>query len=237
MYFGDMSFFIYIIPPLLLAMYAQSKVKSTYSKYSKTMNIKGLTGADVARRILERHGIDYVRVEPIEGVLTDHYDPKARVLRLSSGVYGNQSLAAIGIAAHECGHAIQDYDGYVFMKLRQTIVPVVNFANNTAMPLAFAGLMLGYFTGSGLGIGYYTLQFAIIMFAAVLVFHLVTLPVELDASNRAIEILEGEGILDREELIPAKKVLNAAALTYIAAAAVAAGNLIRFILLSRGSRR
>ena len=237
MYFGDMSFFIFIIPPLLLAMYAQSKVKSTYSKYSKTMNINRLTGADVARRILERHGIDYVKVEPIEGVLTDHYDPKARVLRLSSGVYGNQSLAAIGIAAHECGHAIQDYDGYAFLKLRQTIVPVVNLANNTAMPLAFLGLMLGYFTGSGIGIGYYILQFAILMFAAVLVFHLITLPVELNASNRAIEILESEGILDREEIIPAKKVLNAAALTYIAAAAVAAGNLMRFILLSRGSRR
>jgi Zn-dependent membrane protease YugP len=237
MYFGDMSYLIYVLPPLLLAMFAQSRVKSTYAKYSKLNNRNGWTGAEVARQILDRYGVTDVTIEPIAGELTDHYDPVQRVLRLSKGVYGSKSLAAVGIAAHECGHALQDYEDYFFLKLRHTIVPVVNLANKSAMPLAFLGLMLGYFSGVGGGIGYMILQLAILMFTAVVVFHLVTLPVELNASSRAIEVLEGEGILDREEIIPAKKVLNAAALTYIAAAAVAAGNLIRFIMLSRGRRR
>lgn len=186
--------------------------------------------------ILERNGINHVVVEQVAGNLTDHYDSKNNVLRLSQGVYNNKSLAAIGIAAHECGHAIQDEEAYFFLKLRHTFIPVMNVASKAATPLAFLGLLMGAMSNIN-SIGYLILQLAIIMFGAVLVFHVVTLPVEFDASRRAIDILEGEGILDREEIIPAKRVLNAAALTYIAATAVALGNFLRFVMLSRGRRR
>lgn len=227
---------LYLIIPMLLAMYASSKVKSTYNKYSKVANSKGYTGADVARMILRKNGIDHVRVEQIAGNLTDHYDPQNSVLRLSQGVYGSTSIAALGIAAHECGHAIQDDESYFFLRLRHAFVPVTNFASKSAMPLAFLGIILG--AGSTINsIGSLILQVAIWMFAAVVVFHVITLPVELDASRRALDILEGEGYLSREEIVPAKKVLRAAALTYIAAAAVALGNLLRFIMISRGRRR
>lgn len=233
---GYYSSMIYILPAFLLALYAQYKVKSTYQKYAKYNNRGGYTGAMVAQLILERGGINHVRIERVPGNLTDHYDSNAKVLRLSDGVYNSRSLAAIGIAAHECGHAIQDEENYAFLRLRHTIVPVVNFANQSAMPLAFLGLFLGAASGVNT-IGYYILQLAIMMFTAVVIFHLVTLPVELNASARAIEVLEGEQILNSEEIIPAKRVLRAAALTYIAAAAVAISNLLRFVLLSRGRRR
>ncbi len=230
------SSMIYVLPAILFAMYAQSKVKSTYRKYSKYNNRNGYTGAEVAQMILSRKGIDHVVIEPVAGNLTDHYDSKNNVLRLSQGVYGSKSLAAIGIAAHECGHAIQDDEEYSFLRIRHAIVPVVNLASKSAMPLAFLGLVLGAATSIN-SIGYFVLQIAILMFTAVVVFHAVTLPVEFNASSRAIEVLEEEGILDSEEIIPAKRVLNAAAMTYIAAAAVAAANLIRFVMLSRGRRR
>ncbi len=235
MFYGP-SYLIYVLPAILLAMYASSRVKSTYAKYAKFDNRNGYTGADVARMILERNGINHVVVEQVAGNLTDHYDSKNNVLRLSQGVYNNKSLAAIGIAAHECGHAIQDEEAYFFLKLRHTFIPVMNVASKAATPLAFLGLLMGAMSNIN-SIGYLILQLAIIMFGAVLVFHVVTLPVEFDASRRAIDILEGEGILDREEIIPAKRVLNAAALTYIAATAVALGNFLRFVMLSRGRRR
>lgn len=232
-YYMDSGFFIFLLPAMLFALLAQARVKSTYKKYSKFNSRKGLTGAEVARMILSSHHIDHVSIEKIKGKLTDHYDPKEKVLRLSKGVYNSHSLAAIGIAAHECGHAIQDDEDYLFLRLRHTMVPVVNFANGSAMPLAFLGIFLGALSNVN-GIGHYILQLAIIMFTAVVMFHVVTLPVELNASSRAIAVLSSEGILDEDEIIPAKRVLNAAALTYIAAAAVAFANLLRLILLSRG---
>lgn len=235
MFYGG-SYLIYVLPALLLAMYASSRVKSTYRKYSQFENRNGYSGAEVARMILDRNDITTIAIERIDGNLTDHYDSKNKVLRLSNGVYDNRSIAALGIAAHECGHAIQDSEGYLFLKIRHAFVPAMGFATKSATPLAFLGLMLGAMSDIN-SIGYLILQLAIVMFAIVVVFHLVTLPVEFDASRRAIDILEGEGILNNEEIIPAKKVLNAAALTYVAAAAVAMGNLIRFVLLSRGRRR
>lgn len=234
--YGYYSSMWIVLPAMLLAMYASYKVKATYQKYSKFNNRNGYTGAQVARMILERHGIHHIPVELTPGVMTDHYDSKAGVVRLSEGVYNSTSLAAIGIAAHEIGHVIQDDEAYAFLRIRHAIFPVIAFANQTAMPLAFLGIFLGALSSVN-SIGYLILQFAILLFTAVVIFHVVTLPVELNASHRAIEILEGEQILDQEEIIPAKRVLRAAALTYIAAAAVAISNLLRFILLSRGRRR
>ncbi len=232
-YYGSM---IFVLPAFLLAMYAQQKVKSAYSKYSKVSNRRGYTGAEVAQMILRKNGIYHVKVEPIRGTMTDHYDPKDKVVRLSEGVFGSRSLAALSIAAHECGHAIQDEQEYFYLKVRHSIAPAVGFANRTATPLAFLGIFLGAMSGQGT-IGYYILQLAIVMFTAVVVFHVVTLPVEFNASSRAMVILEEEGYLARDEVTSAKKVLDAAALTYVGAAAVALGNLIRFIVLSRGRRR
>jgi len=231
--FGYYTSMIYVLPAFLLALWAQSKVKSTYKKYSKVGNKKGYTGSQIAQMILSRNGISHVKVEPVGGTLSDHYDPRAKVVRLSQGVYNSRSLAAVSIAAHECGHALQDEQEYFFLKVRHSIAPAVGFASKSAMPLAFLGLILGAASSVG-GIGSYILQLAIIMFTAVVVFHMVTLPVELNASHRAMEILEAEGYLERDEIAPAKKVLDAAALTYVAAAAVALSNLIRFMLIARG---
>lgn len=226
---------IYVIPAFILAMYAQYKVKNTYKKYSKFDNRRGFTGAEVAEMILRRKGIEHVRVEPVRGQLTDHYDPRSKTVRLSEGVYNSRSLAALSIAAHECGHAMQDADAYLFLRARHLIFPAVNIASRTASPLAFLGLFLGAMSNIN-SIGYLILQLAIVMFSVVVLFHTITLPVELNASSRALTVLEADGYLDREEIIPAKRVLRAAALTYVAAAAVALGNLIRFIILSRGRR-
>lgn len=234
--FGYYSSMIYVLPAFLLAMWAQSRVKSAYNKYSQVANRQGYTGAQIAEMILRRNGINHVDVEPVAGTMTDHYDPRKKVVRLSEGVYNSRSLAAISIAAHECGHAIQDDQEYLFLKVRHSIAPAVGFASKAATPLAILGIFLGAASQVG-GIGSFVLQIAILMFTAVVVFHVVTLPVEFNASSRAMEILEAEGYLDREEIKPAKKVLDAAALTYVAAAAVALGNLIRFIMLSRSGRR
>lgn len=225
-----------LIPAMLLAFWAQSRVSSAYRKYSQVANLRGYSGADVARMILDRKGIRHVQVEGVPGELSDHYDPKGKVVRLSEGVYHGKSLAALAIAAHECGHAMQDEEDYAFLRLRHAIVPAVSFANRSAMPLAMLGLFFGA-ASSANGIGYYLLQLGILLFAVVVAFHVITLPVEFNASSRAMDILEEEGYLERDEVAPAKKVLDAAALTYIAAAAVALANLLRLIALSRGNRR
>lgn len=222
---------ILLIPAMLLAFYAQLKVKSTFAKYSKTRNRRGLTGKDVAERMLRSAQIFDVRVESIQGNLTDHYDPKGKVLRLSDSVYNSTSLAAIGVAAHECGHAIQHDTGYAFLLARNFIVPIVNITSQAAMPLVFLGFILGFSSGSTIGLA--LVQLGIVLFSAVVAFQVITLPVEFNASFRAIRILQTDGYLDDEEIKPAKRVLQAAALTYIAAAAVALANLIRLLALSR----
>lgn len=214
---------------MLLAVYAQSKVGSTFQKYSKVRNRRGLTGADVAMQLLNLSGIYDVRVERIAGNLTDHYDPRTKVLRLSDSVYQSASVAAIGVAAHETGHAIQHDTGYSFLNLRSMLVPVTNISSRAAMPMILLGVLIGGARNSSFG--YTLIQLGILFFAAAVVFALVTLPVELNASHRAIALLEGNGFLAEDEIGGAKKVLSAAALTYVASAAVAIANLLRLILI------
>ncbi len=228
------STILIVIPFFLLALYAQSKVKSTYTHYSKLPNKRGLTGADVAMQLLKMSGIYDVRVERTSGQLTDHYDPAKRVLRLSDAVYGSSSLAAIGVAAHEAGHAVQHQTGYAPLAIRSAIVPAVSIGSNLAMPLIVFGLLFSMRVG---GIGSLLLSVGIILYSGVVLFQLITLPVEFNASGRAIEMLEQNNFLTHEEIIPVKKVLNAAALTYVAAAAAAAANLLRFLLLANSRRR
>jgi len=218
------SSLILLIPAFILAVWAQFKVRSTYRKYLSIGSAQGITGAQAAKYILNRNGITDVNIEPVAGELSDHYDPKKRVVRLSEKNYHGNSLAALTIAAHEVGHVIQHYNGYVPLQLRHSILPVTNFASWSAFPL----FIIGFFLNSPL-----LINLGIIFFAAVVIFHFVTLPVEFNASNRAIKQLENNGMLVAQEISGAKKVLNAAALTYVAAAAMALIQLIRLIILSR----
>ena len=218
---------ILIIPALVFAFWAQSRVKSTFVTYSEIRARGGVTADSVSRTLLDRFGLQGVRVERVPGNLTDHYDPRDKVLRLSDSVGGSTSIAAIGVAAHEVGHAIQDKEGYVPLRLRNAIVPVVNIGSMGAFPLFLIGLFMGAPVLINLGI---------ILFAGVVVFHLVTLPVELDASARALKLLSCTGILMNDELGGARKVLNAAALTYVAATIMAIAQLLRLLILSRGRR-
>lgn len=224
--FIDSSYIIFVVPALIFAIYAQFKVKSTFNKYSKVANKKGLTGADIARVILERNGLHDVRIERVSGELTDHYDPRTKVVRLSQVVYGSNSVAAIGVAAHETGHAIQHNVGYAPLVLRSTLVPIAGIGSNMGFPLFFLGLIFSWEPLMYLGIAAFSLA---------VLFYLVTLPVEFNASSRAIRTLEDTAVLDYDEVDPAKKVLSAAAMTYVASAAVAIGNLLR--LLSIANRR
>lgn len=211
-----------LIPALLLAFWAQNRVKSAFAQYSQVRSRRGVTGSDVARAILMQFGLSDVPVKPIAGKLTDHYDPRSRSLSLSDSVYGSDSIAAIGVAAHEVGHAIQHQEGYLPLQFRNAIVPVVNIGSTAAFPLFFIGLL---FRGQTL------MNLGIVLFVGVLVFHLVTLPVELDASSRALKVLDGTGMLASDELVGARKVLNAAALTYVSATVMAAAQLVRLLVL------
>ncbi|PIE55515.1 MAG: zinc metallopeptidase [Dethiosulfovibrio peptidovorans] len=213
---------MFLLPALLLAFWAQARVKSTFAQYDRIRARKGVTGADVAQALLRQFGLSDVPVQPVAGRLTDHYDPRNRSLSLSDSVYGSTSIAAIGVAAHEVGHAIQHQEGYVPLRFRNAIVPVVNIGSMAAFPLFFIGLL---FRGQTL------MNLGIVMFLGVLLFHLVTLPVELDASSRALKVLDGTGLLAADELIGARKVLNAAAWTYVSATVMAAAQLIRLLVL------
>lgn len=228
----DMYYMIFVLPAIILALVAQSKVQSTFKRFSKQGNISGYTGAEVAKRILNLAGVYDVRVEHIRGNLTDHYDPTNKVLRLSDGVYSSKSVAAIGVAAHEVGHAIQHNQSYAFLQLRHSLFPLANIASKAAFPLILIGSLLGGLAGGG---GFF-LNLGIIFFAVTTLFAIVTLPVEFNASNRAVKILTAEGLLIGDELKGAKKVLQAAALTYVASAAVSLGQLLRFMLLFGGRR-
>jgi len=227
-FFGiDQYYIMLVLPALFFAMYAQYKVSSTFKKFSQLHSYKGLSGADVARQILDGSGLHNVKVEHISGDLSDHYDPKANVVRLSDSVYGSKSVAAIGVAAHETGHAIQHSQKYIPIIIRNAFVPVASIGSQAALPLAILGLFMRIPILVTVGI---------ILFTAVVLFQIITLPVEFNASSRAVAILEKQYILDGAELVGAKKVLNAAAMTYVAAAAVALANLLRLLLLSRGRR-
>lgn len=226
----DMSYIILVLPAIILAMVAQSKVQSTFNKFSKVGNVSGYTGAEVAKRIMNLAGVYDVRVEQVRGTLTDHYDPTNKVLRLSDAVYGSQSVAAIGVAAHEVGHAIQHSTGYTFLKIRHAIFPVANIASKAAFPLILIGSVLS------IGRGGLLINLGIIFFAITTLFAIITLPVEFNASKRAMNILTSEGLLVGNELQGANKVLQAAALTYVASAAVSLAQLLRFIMLFGGRR-
>ena len=221
------STMIVLIPAIILAMYAQSKVKSTYEKYVRIASQKGYTGAEAARAILDRNGLTDVRIEHIRGTLSDHYDPRTRALRLSDMVYRGNSISSSAIAAHEVGHAIQHARDYAPLRFRNAIVPVVNFASNLSWLFILAGLFLS-FTG--------LIDIGIILFTGSVVFQIVTLPVEFNASSRALDELESVGVLTREEIPHSKKVLDAAALTYVAATATAVAQLVRLLLLRERSR-
>jgi len=224
-------FFLLLIPPLILALYARSKVQSTFQKYAQRMAGSGLTADEAARRLLRHNGLEDVKVEPVEGNLSDHYDPRERVLRLSEPVYGSNSLAALGVAAHEAGHAIQDARGYMPLKLRKGLFPVAAFGNNLGPILFIIGVMLLLITGGRGAFAATIAEAGILLFSAGAFFTIVTLPVEFNASRRALAMLTDQGIVSPRERDDAKKVLDAAALTYVAAAFMAVMMLLRFILL------
>ncbi|MGL4606853.1 MAG: zinc metallopeptidase [Eubacteriaceae bacterium] len=222
--------FLILIPGLILAAYAQYQVSSAYKVYSKVPTKNGLTGADAARRLLNLNGLSSVGIENIPGELSDHYDPRGKVMRLSSGVSEKASIAAVGIAAHETGHAIQDKEGYWPLKFRNAIVPVTGFASSLAWPLFFIGFFFGQ---ASWGITF--MNIGIVFFCFALAFNIVTLPVEFNASRRAVDALVENQLIGPEEVVGVKKVLRAAALTYVAAALMALLNLVRLLVL-RGSR-
>lgn len=217
---------ILVIPGLLLGLYAQFKVKSTFDRYSRIRTKSGLTAEQAARALLSRGGSTNVTISRVNGSLTDHYDPRSNTLRLSDTVYGSDSVAAVGVAAHECGHALQEHDGYGLLKLRTALVPVVNIGSSLYLPIFMAGLLFSWEPLQMVGI---------LCFGLTLLFSLVTLPVEINASKRALGMLEG--VLDAEELQGAKAVLSAAALTYLASVISSALQLLRLILISRSRDR
>ena len=221
---GYLGYILLMIVGMVISGAAALWVRSSYKKYSKQMSYSGMTGAEVARSILDRNNLSNVRVEPVAGRLTDHYDPRSKVVRLSEGNFNKNSIAAVSVAAHECGHAIQDAVGYVPMKLRAGIFPVVAFSSQIWVYLFIAGLF---------GLGNFFIQLAAILFLAVLAFHVVTLPVEINASTRAYGILTRYGVLSRNEAAGTKRVLTAAAFTYIAAALTSLLTLLYLLMLSR----
>ena len=228
MYFGDPTFLL-AIPALILAFYAQAKVKSAYAKYSQVFASSRLTGAQAAYQLLNAGGAGQVAIEKVAGQLTDHYDPRKKVLRLSDGVHNSPSIAALGIAAHETGHALQDQAHYQPMALRSAIYPVANIGSTLAFPVFLVGLL---FSGRSSAL---FMDIGILLFAGAVAFSLITLPVEFDASKRALALLGDRNLLSPDELVGAKKVLSAAAMTYVASTAMAATQLLRMFLL-RGSR-
>ena len=229
-YFFDYSYFLFMVPALIISIYAQIKVSSTFSKYSKVRNAKGLTGADAANWVLVQNGVTGVEVEHVSGDLTDHFDPRTDVIRLSDSVYSSTSVAAIGVAAHEAGHAVQHANGYAPMNIRKALVPITNIGSTLSMPLIFIGLLLP--------VQYdFVVNLGIALFSLAVLFQVITLPVEFDASRRAIATLEQGGTLCGEELMGAKKVLTAAAMTYLAATFTAVMSLLRLLLIVAGRRR
>ena len=233
-YYGfDMTYIVLVLPCVLFAVFASAKVNSTFKKYSSQLSSRRITGAQAAFRVLRHNGITDVRIERISGNLTDHYDPKTNVIRLSDSVYDSTSTAAIGVACHEAGHAVQYAASYAPIHLRAAIIPITNIGSKLAMPLILIGLLLSAFEQVSYGFVY----LGIACFGLSLVFQLVTLPVEFNASTRAIRAIDEAGILSSQELIGAKKTLRAAAMTYVAATATALAQLLRLIVLFGGRRR
>lgn len=224
--------YLLLIPGFIFAIWAQMNVSSSFKRGSRVPT--GLSGAEAARRILDSNGLSYVRIERVAGDLTDHYDPRANVIRLSDSVYDQRSAAAVGVAAHEAGHAVQYAQGYAPIKLRSAIIPVCNIGSNMAMPLFIIGLLFSSSTEGNLG--YWLMMVGILAFSVAVLFQAVTLPVEFDASRRALSALSASGELEMEELGVARQVLKAAALTYVAALASSLLSLLRLVLIASGSR-
>ena len=223
------STYILILIGALLSMWASARVKSTFARYDRVRNVRGITGAQAAETILHQAGIYNVSIQRIQGILTDHYDPAAKILRLSDSVFGSTSVAAIGVAAHECGHAIQDQKDYAPLRIRTALVPVCNFGSTISWPLILIGVIMGW--------NMTLIRVGIILFSAVVLFQLVTLPVEFNASSRALKILSSTGLLHGDENEGARKVLGAAALTYVAGAAAGILQLLRLLILFGGRGR
>lgn len=228
----DWTYLYLVVPCLLLSLFAQHLVNSNFRRYSHVLSSRRLTGAEAARMVLRNHGVQDVRIEAISGHLTDHYDPRTNVIRLSQDVYGSTSVAAIGVACHEAGHAVQYAQGYAPIKLRAAIIPITNIGSKLAMPMILMGLLFG-FLGKFSGV---LVNAGILCFALSLVFQLVTLPVEFNASARALRAIDQAQILTDEERAGARKTLTAAAMTYVAAVAVSLAQLLRLIILF-GNRR
>ncbi len=228
--------YVLVLIGVVLCLMASAKVNSTVNRYSKVRSASGMTGAMAAQRMLQQAGIQDVTIRRISGRLTDHYDPRNKTVNLSAEVYDSSSVAAVGIACHECGHAIQDDRAYFPLTLRSTMVPIVNIGSTLSWPLILAGILFGGFSARSV-IGYYLIQTGIIFFAIAVCFQLVTLPVEFNASNRAVKMITATGMLTEEEGRYTKKVLRAAALTYVASAAASILQLLRLLLLFGGRRR
>ena len=233
-YYGfDWTYIVLVLPCLLLSLWASASVNSTFNRYSTQYSMRKVTGAEAAQRVLSSQGVHNVRIERVPGNLTDHFDPKTNVIRLSDDVYSSTSTAAIGVACHEAGHAIQYAVNYTPIKLRAAIIPITNFGSKLAMPLILLGILLSY-----LGNFSYTLVYlGIACFSLSLIFQLITLPVEFNASRRAVRAISDTGILTQQELNGAKKTLKAAAMTYVAATAVSLAQLLRLILIFGRRRR
>ena len=231
--FFDWTYVVLVLPCVLLSLWASSSVNSTFKRYSQQHSRRGITGAQAAERVLRSNGVSGVRIERVAGNLTDHYDPRANVIRLSDSVYSSTSTAAIGVACHEAGHAVQYAQSYGPIKLRAAIIPITNIGSKLAMPLILIGLLLAAFENLSFGFVY----LGIACFGLSLVFQLVTLPVEFNASRRAMAAIESAELLTEEEQKGARKTLSAAAMTYVAATAVSLAQLLRLILVFGGRRR
>lgn len=228
-YYGfDMTYVVFVLPALIFTLIAQGMVQSTFKKYARVPSDRGMTGADAARLVLRENGVTNVRIAQTSGNLTDHYDPRDNTIYLSQTVYDAATAAAVGVAAHEAGHAVQHAVGYFPIRIRTAIIPITNLGSRLAMPLVLAGLLFSYYPLAYLGV---------ICFGASVVFQLVTLPVEWNASNRAVRTLRASGMVSDTGLTAANHVLRAAAMTYVAALAVSLGNLLRLLAITNRSRR
>ena len=231
----DMTYLVLVLPCVILSLWASARVNTTFKKYSTQLSRRRITGAEAARRVLSANGVQGVGIERVSGNLSDHYDPKSNVIRLSESVYDSTSTAAIGVACHEAGHAVQYAENYAPIKLRAAIIPITNIGSKLAMPLILLGLLLTFMED----FSYFFVYLGIACFGLSLVFQLITLPVEFNASRRAMESIQDSELLTSEEQIGARKTLNAAAMTYVAATAVALVQLLRLIIIfgGRGRRR
>ncbi len=232
-YYFDWTYLVLVLPCIILSLWASSNVNSTFKRYSRQFSVRRITGAQAAQRVLSANGVTGVKIDRVSGNLTDHFDPKSNVIRLSDSVYDSTSTAAIGVACHEAGHAVQYARGYAPIKLRAAVIPVTNFGSKLAMPLILLGLLLSAFMDASYGLVY----LGIACFGLSLVFQLITLPVEFNASRRAMQAITDVDILTEEEQKGARKTLTAAALTYVAATAVALAQLLRLLVIFGNRRR